>query len=403
MNREELDCKIPMILLLASTIIINGVMTWLVWVRKKVVGRFRIMIINVGVINLLFVITNITRISMYDTFHNDKYFTALTRSFFKYTRWVRFFVIVWIAVERLLAVWQPIKFKAVYSHYSKVKIIACIWLVPLLYVSISGFLQFGKYSSHRVNLPLYLHGLMLISLVILYAGIQLGITGSFRSVASSSETANQIRAARISHEKKSLIFAFGINGTFIVCNLLAVVTEILHDTNLPLIAVSCNTRQSSMTEAANFMLIIDILVDPIWYYFGHYFSNLSRKKTPSRRIQQNRPNLKNDPCCLSEHRDSFSERKDTEAKPRQPEDVDAVSQNKVHKRKFTVKVSSAIEDRHDEGSWKTTGDHSKQICDRQDTEVYNGAAGAQCSIIVDVVVHKLGGNRQVNDENVITD
>ena len=290
MDRDNLDCKIPIIMLCIGTIISHGVLIWFAWKSKKLNDRFRILVINVGLINILFIISNLMRISMYDALQNDNYFIACTRSFFKYTRWVRFLILSWIAIERVLACWKPIKFRTVYSHYSTRKILACLWLFPLIYAFIMGKIRFGRFPTDRVNIPVYLHGLMLVFLTSLYASIPCGMRKSIKITVTSPqaacESARRARVTRINREWRTAIIAFGIVSTHVICNLPIIITAYVSNTNLPLIAVSCSKRQSRLVEAANFLFIIDVALDPIWYFFGNYLSDSCFNKVGRRKSLQ---------------------------------------------------------------------------------------------------------------------
>ena len=54
----------------------------------------------------------------------------------------------WIAIERVSAIWRPVKFRTVYSDFSKYKLVACLWFLPLIYTVVIGVVKGMIQENH---------------------------------------------------------------------------------------------------------------------------------------------------------------------------------------------------------------------------------------------------------------
>ena len=282
MNKPS-NCTVATIFLSVCAIILNFAMLWLVWMKKRLEGRFRIMLINLGIIDILFIISTLLRVSVPGS-DDHTYVLILTRSFFKYIRWVRFFTLAWITIERALAVFKPLEYKTKYSYYSLYKIVGCLWTVPLLYVVIAGIVKRRNYPQRRVLIVICLKAVFLVILSCINMAVPIGVRKTPKISPSLSipplEVRQRVRQARRNQERKPALLIFCLVSTYIISNTIAIIAQILHNTTLPVIVASCNMKQPGLLTATSFIVIIDIILDPmLYFFFNHVIKKYSSKQT----------------------------------------------------------------------------------------------------------------------------
>ena len=329
MDGDSSSCNIPIYILSFAAVVLTLVMIWLVWIRKQVEGRFRKFLINLGIIDILLIVSTLLRVSISDG-DNSAYFLVITRSLFKYTRWLRFISLAWIVTERVLAVYKPIKYRSTYSHYSICKILISLWLLPLVYTVVAGILNGTAYPRKKNFIVKCAHTLILVIISCLNISLPLGIAKQARvSIALSkqrSETARKIEQTRFNQERKSAILAFFIVGAFTVCNIPVIVAQFWYENTLPVIAASCNITNSRFMKSVSFLVVLDIVFDPIVYFFVQQLSTLRRDKGVRAR------NL--DAACGSKDTSNVKNRNLKAAK-----DENSVVENAVRSEAFTTNVS----------------------------------------------------------------
>ena len=278
MDSQPSACKILTILLSITAIVLNVAMIWFAGMRRRVERGFRILLINLGIIDILFVMSVLIRVS-FNGGDSDKYFLVLTRSFFKFTRWVRFLSLTWIATERVMAVWRPIKFRTVYSHFSKYKIVACLWLLPLIYTVVIGMRKGTSYSDQESRFAIYGNVSIVVALSCLNMAIPFGMSKNAMTVRSLPKQHLSVggisaKAPRITQERKPAVLAFCVVTSFIVFSIPAIIAQLRHSTTLPVITGACNTRQSTLIVGTSFAIILDMVLDPILYFFSTHGNHL---------------------------------------------------------------------------------------------------------------------------------
>ena len=284
MDNELHNCKITTIMLSVGGIVLNVVMLWLVWIKKRLEGRFRIMLINLGIIDILFIIGTLLRVSVPGS-DDHTYALILTRSFFKYIRWARFCTLAWITIERALAVFKPLEYKTKYSFYSLYKIVGCLWTIPLLYVVIAGIVKRKNYPQREVFIVICLDAVFLVILSCINIAVPIRIRKAPKTLPSLSipplEVRQQARKARSNRERKPALMIFCLVSTYIISNTIAIIAQILHNTTLPVIVASCNMKQPGLLTATSFIVIIDMILDPmLYFFFSHIIKTYSSKQTP---------------------------------------------------------------------------------------------------------------------------
>ena len=380
MDRDSTSCNIPIIVLSFGAIVLNILMIWLVWIRKQVQGRFRKLLINLGIIDILITVSTLLRVSVHDG-DNYPYFLVITRSLFKYTRWLRFISLLWIVTERVLAVYKPVKYRTTYSHYSICKILISLWLLPLVYTVVAGILNGTTYPRRKNYRVICAHTLVLVTISCLNISIPHGIAKEARvsSVLSKRKIANKTEQTRLNRERKSAILSFCIVSAFIACNIPVIVAQFWYGKTLPVIAASCNTTRSRLMISISFLIVIDIIFDPIVYFFVYELSSLCLNKDVRAR------NLK--AACGSKN--AFSD-KDISLKVRK--DENSVMENAVKPEAFTENVSSHENEPnkgrsnefltddiivHTKGSQKTNDQVSEMI------EIKEGSKGRDSSDVIE--------------------
>ena len=284
MINKPYNCTVATIFLSVCAIILNVAMLWLVWIKNKLEGRFRIMLINLGIIDILFIIGTLLRVSVPGS-DGHTYVLILTRSFFKYIRWVRFLTLAWITIERALAVFKALEYKTKYSYYSLYKIVGCLWAIPLLYVVIAGIVKSKNYPRRKVFIVICLNAVFLVILSCINMAVPIGIRKTPKISPSlpmqTSEARQQVRQARRNRERKPALLIFCLVSTYIISNTIAIIAQILHNTTLPVIVASCNMKQPGLLTATHFIVIIDIILDPmLYFFFNHVIKKYSSKQTP---------------------------------------------------------------------------------------------------------------------------
>lgn len=284
MDRDSSSCKIPIFVLSFGAFVTNIVMIWLVLIRKQVEGRFRIQLINLGIIDISFVISVVLRVSIQDGDDNI-YLLIFFRSLFQCCKWVRFFSLIWIVTERVLAVYKPIQYRNKYSHYSCCKIVIILWVLPLVYVVVVGIIKGKKNVNQKFCVPLYGHTLILVIVSCMNIAVPFGIAKKTRNSVAvcKSKTSRRRGMIRTKREKKSAMLTFFLVSAFIVCNIPAVVAHFLYGKGLAEIAASCNMKISSFTASALFLTVIDVTLDPILYFFANHLNSLYPKRIVMKR------------------------------------------------------------------------------------------------------------------------
>ena len=279
MDRDSSSCKIPIFVLSFGVIVLNIMMIWLVWIRKQVEGRFQIMLINLGVIDTIYSVSFLLWISVQDR-DNDTHFLIFSRFLFQYGKWVRFFSLLWIVTERVLAVYKPIKYRTKYSYYSNCKILTLLWLLPLVCIAISD-IKVARNARERYSVAMYGQTVMLVIISCLNIAVPFGISRKSRNSVAvcKPKTAKRSGVIRRKREKKSAILAFFIVSAFIVCNIPAIVSQFWYDKSFAYIVASCSMKGSSFLVSTTLLVVIDIVLDPILYFFANQFSGLSLERT----------------------------------------------------------------------------------------------------------------------------
>ena len=277
MEIDSSTCKIPFFVLSFGAVVLNMAMIWFVWIRKHVEGRFRKLLINLGIIDILFIVSTLLRVYIHES-DNYPYSLVITRSLFKYTRWVRFISLLWIVIERVLAVYKPMKFRTKYSRYSICKILVLLWLLPFVYNVLAGIQNGTTYPRRKNYIAISAHALVLIILSCLNILLPVGIAKQARvSIAlfkRKSKIANTAGKNRFNRERKAAILAFTIVSAFILCSIPVIVVQFWYETTVPVIVASCNITSSRIMISTSFLIVLDIVVDPIVYFFGNPFSSL---------------------------------------------------------------------------------------------------------------------------------
>ena len=181
-----------------------------------------------------------------------------------------------ISIERLIAVCLPFQYRAKYGDGDRKLIAAAIWLLSAVFGagigSCSVLFQIPTLSS--ISTWVFFAGAMLTQ-VILYAFIIREVKATSRAVSRVGDgggvkdsNACKRDELRRKQEKKLHILAIGITITYICCNLPITIFVGFYDFKMA--SQTCYTNEGLFYTISLAFVSMNLLIDPLWYFFYSY-------------------------------------------------------------------------------------------------------------------------------------
>lgn len=279
MAGDILYCKLPTSIVSLTANLSNIAMIILIQVTNKLNGPMKTWITNLGIINALFSLTISAR-SVMSTFavsqsHLTQTTEIIVMSFGTFMTIVQLASQAAIALERLLVVRFPIEYRSRYSKTDRKIPAFLIWVgSAVLGIFIGG-------SSIQFHIPLlfstctwvFFTGIFVVQ-VWSYVFVLREIKASSRQIKQMMAPANQrvpvIEAKRRKQERQLHILAAGITLSYICCNFPFMVFVGFYEVKME--SQTCYTKEGLFYTLSLGFVCLNLLIDPLWYFFLSFFN-----------------------------------------------------------------------------------------------------------------------------------